>query len=197
MTKGQKRREEILDVAKEITINEGYNSLTFRKIAERLSITHGNLQYYYPTKNDLFRAIMDRELTKFTESLKLSVTAASSKRGSLDAIIQSAYDLMKKPDRILWQTLCVQANHNTELADILKRENEQYCKSLENELKMIAPHLSDLRLNHISKIVNALLDGLGVQLTYEDHDGFEMNALISEIRILLFLLLEENDDITH
>ena len=39
---------------------------------------------------------------------------------------------------------------------------------------MIAPHLSDLRLNHISKIVNALLDGLGVQLTYEDHDGFEM-----------------------
>jgi len=197
MTKGQKRREQILDVAKEITINEGYNSLTFRKIAERLSITHGNLQYYYPTKNDLFRAIMDRELTKFTESLKLSVTAASSKRGSLDAIIQSAYDLMKKPNRILWQTLCVQANHNTELADILKRENEEYCKSLENELKTIAPHLSDLRLNHISKIVNALLDGLGVQLTYEDHDGFEMNALISEIRILLFLLLEENDDITH
>ena len=193
MTKGQKRRKQILDVAKEITITEGYSSLTFRGIAERLSITHGNLQYYYPTKNDLFRAIMDRELTKFTESLKQSVSAASSKKGSLDAIIQGAYDLMKKPDRILWQTLWVQANHNPELADILKRENEQYCKSLENELKTIAPHLSASRLNHIAKIINALLDGLSVQLTYEDYDGFEMNALISEIRILLFLLLEENE----
>ncbi len=66
--KGRERRQQIIDAAKEVLMTSGITSLVLRDIAVQLGITHGNLQYYFPTKEDLLVAIFDQELLTYTDS---------------------------------------------------------------------------------------------------------------------------------
>ena len=189
-TKGQRRRQQILDVAKQVLIDEGTGNLVLRDVAEKIGITHGNLQYYFPTKNDLLVAIFDQEVEKYTSSMQQAVSATSSKRGRLDAIIDSGVAELTSPETALWRMMMSMASHNPEMAEILKKENDLYEDVLTEELKLISPELSEQRRRHLAKIIHAILDGLGIQYAYEDADSAEMKALTSEIKEALFTILE-------
>lgn len=189
-TKGQKRRQQIIDAARQALIEGGYDSLVLRDVAQQIGITHGNLQYYFPTRNDLMMAIFDQAVEKYTDGMQEAVTEASTRRGRLDAIIDSGIAELKTPDVALWKMTWVQASHNEEVAAILKKENDLYEERLAEELAQIAPGLSAKRRRHIARMIHAILDGLGIQYSYEDPDSAEMRALASEIKQALFTILE-------
>ncbi len=189
-TKGQKRRRQIIDTARQVMISEGPNNLVLRDVAEKIGITHGNLQYYFPTKNDLLVALFDEELEKYTGSLKAAVAATSTRQGRLDAIIDAGIAELGKPETALWRAAMALVDHSPELAAILKKENDLYEEVVAEELKSISPHLSSQRRKHIARIIHAILDGLGIQFTYEDPTGPEMRALASEIKVALFAVLD-------
>ncbi|MFO1466699.1 MAG: TetR/AcrR family transcriptional regulator [Steroidobacteraceae bacterium] len=58
MTKGGMRSREILEVARRILVEEGYKNLTLRRVAQSVGISIGNLQYYFPAKEDLERQVL-------------------------------------------------------------------------------------------------------------------------------------------
>ena len=189
-TKGQIRRQQIIDAAKQALIEGGANSLVLRDVADQIGITHGNLQYYFPTKNDLLIAIFDQAVEKYTESMKVAVSATSTRKGRLDAIIDAGIAELKAPETALWRMMMSLADHNPDMASILKKENDLYEEVVAEELKLISPDLSIQRRRHIARIIHAILDGLGIQFSYEDAEGPEMRALASEIKIALFAMLE-------
>ena len=191
-TKGQKRRQQIIDAAKQALIEGGANSLVLRDVADQIGITHGNLQYYFPTKNDLLIAIFDQAVEKYTESMKVAVSETSTRKGRLDAIIDAGIAELKAPETALWRMMMSLADHNPDMASILKKENDLYEEVVAEELKLIyySPDLSIQRRRHIARIIHAILDGLGIQFSYEDAEGPEMRALASEIKIALFAMLE-------
>ena len=189
-TKGQIRRQQIIDAAKQALIEGGANSLVLRDVADQIGITHGNLQYYFPTKNDLLIAIFDQAVEKYTESMKVAVSETSTRKGRLDAIIDAGIAELKAPETALWRMMMSLADHNPDMASILKKENDLYEQVVAEELELISPDLSLQRRRHIARIIHAILDGLGVQFSYEDADGPEMRALASEIKIALFAMLE-------
>ncbi|HBM87140.1 MAG TPA: hypothetical protein DD437_01220, partial [Rhodobiaceae bacterium] len=53
LTKGQKRRAEIISLGRNLLIEEGYDAFVLRTIAAQAEITLGNLQYYFPVREDL------------------------------------------------------------------------------------------------------------------------------------------------
>ena len=63
--KGAKRISEILDAGANLLLTEGFSSLTKRRIANRLGISHGNVSYYFPTRDSLWEAVIDCELKKY------------------------------------------------------------------------------------------------------------------------------------
>ena len=189
-TKGQIRRQQIIDAAKQALIEGGANSLVLRDVADQIGITHGNLQYYFPTKNDLLIAIFDQAVEKYTESMKVAVSETSTRKGRLDAIIDAGIAELKAPETALWRMMMSLADHNPDMASILKKENDLYEEVVAEELKLISPDLSIQRRRHIARIIHAILDGLGIQFSYEDAEGPEMRALASEIKIALFAMLE-------
>ena len=191
-TKGQKRRQQIIDAAKQALIEGGANSLVLRDVADQIGITHGNLQYYFPTKNDLLIAIFDQAVEKYTESMKVAVSETSTRKGRLDAIIDAGIAELKAPETALWRMMMSLADHNPDMASILKKENDLYEQVVAEELELISPDLSLQRRRHIARIIHAILDGLGIQFSYEDAEGPEMRALASEIKIALFAMLEAN-----
>jgi AcrR family transcriptional regulator len=55
-----KRREEILDKALDVFVEEGYKDTTFQKIAERCGITRTILYLYFSNKREIFSASIKR-----------------------------------------------------------------------------------------------------------------------------------------
>jgi AcrR family transcriptional regulator len=189
-TKGELRRQQIVDTAKRVMLEHGLDRLVLREIAEQVGIAHGNLQYYFPTKRDLLVAIFDAEVAKYTDSMRSAVAATSSRRGRLEAIVESGIRELRSPESALWRMLMSMADHNADLAAILKKENDLYQSVLVNELKQIAPQLSLQRRRHIAKIVHAILDGLGIQQIHDEPDSADMRALESEIKAAIVALVE-------
>lgn len=63
--KGARRIADIVQTGVEILREEGFTSLTKRKIANRLGISHGNVSYYFPTRESLWKAVIDHEFKEY------------------------------------------------------------------------------------------------------------------------------------
>jgi AcrR family transcriptional regulator len=188
--KGEAKRSQILDTAKQMLLDGGPDAFVLRDVAERLGITHGNLQYYFRTKQDLLVAIFDQEVAKYTDSLQEAVAATTTRRGRLGAIIDAGLKELRSPDTALWRMVMSMADHSPDMAALLKKENDLYQTVVAKELKQIAPHLTPQRRRQIARIIQAVLDGLGIQFVHEDPDSAEMRALESEIKAAIVALVE-------
>lgn len=63
--KGARRIADIVEAGVDILLAEGFTSLTKRKIASRLGISHGNVSYYFPTREALWQAVIDYEFKEY------------------------------------------------------------------------------------------------------------------------------------
>lgn len=180
--KGAIRRQQIIDVARQTLIDLGMAGLILRDVADRIGITHGNLQYYFATKDDLVVAVFDQELDRYTHSMHEAVKQTSTRQGRVSAIIDSAISVIRGESTTLWLMLFSLARQNGELCTILEAAYQKYDESLAGELALVDPGLSWQRRLHIAQMVRMMLDGFGVQATYDDPVGAHMIALQSEIK---------------
>lgn len=58
--KGIAKREEILDAALEVIAREGYHGASVRELAEAVGLSQAGLLHYFPSKDELFEAILAR-----------------------------------------------------------------------------------------------------------------------------------------
>ena len=65
--KGQKKRSLIIEHAKNELLIHGVNSLSLRQISNDLGISHGNLHYYFKTKDHLLSDIFNEEINKLNK----------------------------------------------------------------------------------------------------------------------------------
>ena len=69
----------ILAAAQDIIVGEGYSKFSLRHAAEKSGIRLATLQYYFPTKEHLFRAVFEAALNEEGERIRLLIKRA---RGS-------------------------------------------------------------------------------------------------------------------
>lgn len=188
--KGRERRKNIIETAKRRLIKQGHEGLVLREIAVELSITHGNLQYYFKTKEDLLKAIYNEQVREYIDSMKEAAKQASSRNGRIGAIFESTMQVIEAEQTTLWRVLIGIADQNPAFAAILRRENDIYEDALINELTNIAPNMSDSRRGHIAKIMKCILDGMAIELTYSDPRSTEFIAFKGEVRALFQTLIE-------
>lgn len=65
----EKRREEILEKALDVFMEEGYEDVTFQKIADRCGITRTTLYIYFSNKNEIFLWSIKQLLTAMEQSI--------------------------------------------------------------------------------------------------------------------------------
>ena len=66
----ERRREEILDVARRVIDEEGFAALTLRGIARRCDMSAPGLMHHFPTLEDLLEAVLERRDTEDVLFLK-------------------------------------------------------------------------------------------------------------------------------
>ena len=72
-----KRRREILEKSMEVFASEGYEDVTFQKIADRCGITRTTLYIYFNNKREIFLGSLKQVLSEMELSIKEIVTDES------------------------------------------------------------------------------------------------------------------------
>ena len=70
--KGRIRREDILSVAAVVYGEVGYHGASMREIAKRVGMSHAGLLYYFPTKEALLAAVLERRDAEDAEREQLA-----------------------------------------------------------------------------------------------------------------------------
>lgn len=66
---GHTRREEILQAAKELFLEQGYDNTTIRRIADRVGVSAPALYLYFPDKEQMMLALCDQTFGLLIESV--------------------------------------------------------------------------------------------------------------------------------
>jgi AcrR family transcriptional regulator len=68
-----KTRGVLLDRTEELMLDEGYAAVTYRVVAGRAGVTGGLVQYYFPTLDDLYLALLERRSARNLERLQAAL----------------------------------------------------------------------------------------------------------------------------
>ena len=121
--KGRKKRSLIIEHAKNELLIHGVNSLSLRKISNELGISHGNLHYYFKTKDDLLLDIFNEEITKLNKSISHSTnpnfSIEENAKSLIDAILNDTLD----PSIQLWLLLIGESISNDNFLPLKEKTN--------------------------------------------------------------------------
>ncbi len=85
----------LLEAAEAIFAEQGFSGATTAAIAKRAGVPKANLHYYYPTKEALYRAVVQRVLTAWLAAAA-SFDASEDPREALAAYIGAKMDLSRE-----------------------------------------------------------------------------------------------------
>jgi TetR/AcrR family transcriptional regulator len=85
----------LLEAAEAIFADEGFSGATTAAIARRAGVPKANLHYYFPTKEALYRAVVERVLTAWLAAAA-SFDASDDPREALAAYIGAKMDLSRE-----------------------------------------------------------------------------------------------------
>lgn len=73
----EKRRKEILQKSLDVFVEEGYEDVTFQKIADRCGITRTTLYIYFKNKHEIFRGSIKELMSSIEDSILESINDTS------------------------------------------------------------------------------------------------------------------------
>ncbi len=191
--KGLSRLLSILDAARDIFMDEGYTSLTMRKVATKANISIGNLNYYYRTKEDLLRDLLEYVITPYLEEFdRTRQNAGESPEKQLTAVLKFWIDDLATPETTVFFPECwALANHNPFVATLL---DDMYIKARQvlNELiPQINPSLSQKESEQIALHMCASMEGLTIFAGHKKPLSKQLNSL-KQISINNFMDIIKN-----
>ncbi|MCC6945718.1 MAG: TetR/AcrR family transcriptional regulator [Thermomicrobiales bacterium] len=160
--KGKQRVRDIIFVATSVLAFDGYSAFTMRTVAARLGVSLRNVQYYFPTKNDLFRAVVEEMLRKeIRTALRVVQRAELSDVERFKEFVD--YSLRDNQDTLvrgfqfeLWAL----ATRDQFAARCRDRMTKAYCQFILRLVKPLTPRLTVPEQRKKAAMILALLQGL-------------------------------------
>ena len=120
-SKGQERLASILEAGKSVLIEAGYARFTMRKVAARAGISVGNLSYYYGSKEDLLRDLVDYVINSYLAIFdRLRSAAGQAPEKQLESILDYwIEDLGAAETTVFFPELWALANHDPQVARLV------------------------------------------------------------------------------
>jgi AcrR family transcriptional regulator len=95
--RSERSRAQILNAALKLFSHRGYGATTLREIGEAAGLSHGNVYYYFPDKEKIFRALLQRwtEIVADPEQNYIGVLARGVFPDNLEELGSAIRDLMR------------------------------------------------------------------------------------------------------
>ena len=160
--KGAKRIANIVEAGVDILRTEGFTALTKRRIAKRLGISHGNVSYYFPTRESLWKGVIEYELKFYYDKYYgESKIADNDPEGRFDEFVRLWFQEYKDRElRIFFAQLLAFA----EVSDFVAQQRDEIYQTFYDEtrsrIRDLDPTMSEQELQTRSTLVMAMLEGL-------------------------------------
>ena len=113
-------KERIIDVAQGFVQTRGFNAFSYRDLAEQILIRTASIHYYFPKKDDLGLALIQRYRADFEGAIRNIDDAERSPKDRLSAYLKMFLDLSKGGAR-----LCLFAVFSAELPTLSERIQDE------------------------------------------------------------------------
>jgi AcrR family transcriptional regulator len=187
------RSAEVLRAARAVLVEEGYAALTTRKIAQRLGMRQSNVQYYFPSKTELVRALFEQAVADD----RPSGGAAPGPSSPLERMLASVDQFLAKHDDIKEQAflreLWALSAHDPEVAAVMSRFYQRWIEIVARNILATTPELGRKRAEQRALLVISLVDGLSL---FHGAAGVEHRALDGierELRSAVRALVTQTD----
>lgn len=133
------RRNQIVAAAQHCVVKHGFHAASMAQIAERARMSVGQIYRYFPSKEAIVHAIVERIVVK-----RLQWIDSSSEHEDLAQLITALlFDDNEKHDRVLLLEATVEATRNPAVAAIMRVAHRRLQLKAITELRRNYPHLSE------------------------------------------------------
>jgi len=168
-------------------VEDGYAALTTRKVAERVGVRQSNVQYYFPAKVDLVRALFADSMARTERAVaeRFAAGRASPEArllGGIEHFLETHHSLEEQRFlRELWAL----AAHDTDVAAAMNQFYRRWVDLTARNLLLINPALDRGRAQRRALLIVSVVDGLSLFRGVTELDHPSLRGIEHELRDLV------------
>jgi len=194
----EQRIREIVATARQVFQEDGYAGFTIRRVAERVGITHGNLQYYFRTTEELLRAALPAYLSQVMEDY----TEIASRPGvgaaqRCTALINRIFQNINETDLPKFMVeVWAFASHEAYVAELLSDMQVRFRSIFAKLLSELHPTLTSAECHVRAAVICAQMDGMTIYASHGDYPGRDYVELARVAKRTVKMVLSASTEIT-
>lgn len=182
------RSRQIIDAARVVLVRDGVPGTTMRAIAGEAGIPLGTLQYVFPTKQQLLRAVIEDMVEEIAQVLRSSAQVEYGLAHAIRHGVLDVWDNLVVGDerlQLVQYELTVQAMRTPGLEDLARWQYERYTDVTAEWLEEAAVRASEacaLDFRTLARLLVAAVDGLILQYVVDpdpERGGRDVDTLIA------------------
>ncbi len=159
LTKGQKRRAEIISLGRDLLVEEGYDAFVLRTIAAQADITLGNLQYYFPMREDLLEAIGNEEFSRGLDIVQGASNGSGTPEERLAEMVRGLVGEWHQTGGRVYAVIAMLALHQERFRRLHANQYRLFYQSVGTLIRAIHPGASNKEALHQARLTTSLMDG--------------------------------------
>jgi AcrR family transcriptional regulator len=165
---GLRTRNAIVHVARKLILEGGCLEFSMRAVAHRVGITVSNLQYYFPSKTAILRAVMALVIEEYMDEQGRVRESRISPREALDALLERSLRDAKNVEKApLWWHFCSLAPTDQECSELLDEWHEMRTREWAQLILATNPERGVIDSVDTAEVIIAMIDGLTLHLGKE------------------------------
>jgi AcrR family transcriptional regulator len=176
----EQRIREIIGTARQVFQEDGYAGFAIRRVADRMGITHGNLQYYFRTTEELLRTALPAYMSQVMEDY----TAIANRPGMgaaqrCTALINRIFQNINETDLPKFMVeIWAFASHEAYVAELLSDMQMRFRGIFAKLLSELDPTLTSEECLVRSAVIVAQMDGMTIFASHGNYPGRDYVELV-------------------
>lgn len=190
--KGRERVEQILDAAADLLVKEGHGQFTMNQLAKRLGIRISNLQYYFPSREQLIQQLLQRFLNNaLAEINAITSTKTTPRKRLLSTVDYILKDQVNESSCKTFWELWSLSSRDEKIGQAMDDFYECYCNRFSQMLSSQNPEISSRKIGRISALVVAMIEGLSLMRGFGKRRHAHLQGIEKELRDTILLLIAQ------
>ena len=159
MTKGERRRAEILQLAREQLIAGGYDAFSMREVAAAAGTRIGHIQYYFPTRHDLLEALIRDEFEANLSAVQTIIEQDQTARSTLERIVRELVGLWLSDGAQIYIVMPFLALHEDRFRQLSDEIYGRFAGMLADVLAAMDRDVPTETIRMRARMITAVMDG--------------------------------------
>lgn len=162
---GQRTRNGIIEAARKLLLEGGSLEFTLREVALRAGISISNLQYYFPTRLSVLRAVVEPVVEAYMADLSSAMAADAPPDETLSVLVARVLlDVKNVEGSSLWCHFASLAAVDPECSRLLDEWYETLTHEIGSLINRINPSLGLKECLQKATLLIAMADGIAFQV---------------------------------